>query len=87
MRMGNLRIEVEELKQLFNKERERYQAQAFSTIGVMSAIPKLNKNDKMTLNKTDASFILSLECQTAIDNILLHSDVPVALLDIEKNCS
>ena len=26
-----------------------------------------------------------MECQTAVDNILLHSDVPVDLLDIEKN--
>ena len=51
----------------------------------MSAIPKISIKDKMILNQTDASYILSLECQTAIDNILLHSDVPVDLLDIEKN--
>jgi len=85
MRMAKLRAEIDELQQMVNKERERYQAQAVSTIGGMSAIPKININDKMTLNQTDASYILSMECQTAIDNILLHSDVPVDLLDIEKN--
>ena len=50
----------------------RYQAQAVSKLGGMSAIPKLNINDKMTLNQQDASYILSLECQTAIDNVLLQ---------------
>ena len=71
--------------QVVTKEREKYQAQAVSTLGGMSAIPKLNINDRLTLNQTDASYMLSIECQTAIDNILLHSDVPVDLLDVEKN--
>ena len=30
-------------------------------------------------------FIYSLECQTPIDNVLLASDVPLDLLDVEKN--
>jgi Bardet-Biedl syndrome 7 protein len=28
---------------------------------------------------------LSLEVQTSIDNVLLRSDVPIDLLDVEKN--
>ena len=28
---------------------------------------------------------LSLECQAPIDNVLLTSDVPIDLLDVEKN--
>ena len=80
-----LAVASEQLQQAVSKEREKYQAQAVSSLGGMSAIPKISVKDKMTLNQTDASYILSLECQTAIDNILLHSDVPVDLLDIEKN--
>ena len=51
----------------------------------ISAIPKLNINDRFTLSQTDASYLLSLELETAIDNVLLQSDVPVDLLDVEKN--
>ena len=32
-----------------------------------------------------AKFNLSLECQAPIDNVLLTSDVPIDLLDVEKN--
>lgn len=85
VRIAKLKGEIDELQQAVSKEREKYQAQAVSSLGGMSAIPKISVKDKMTLNQTDASYILSLECQTAIDNILLHSDVPVDLLDIEKN--
>ena len=85
MRIAKLKSEIDDLQTAVSKEREKYQAQAVSTLGGMSAIPKINIKDKMTLNQTDASYILSIECQTAIDNVLLHSDVPVDLLDVEKN--
>lgn len=39
----------------------------------------------MILNTTDASYTLTLEVPTAIDNVLLQSDVPIDLLDVEKN--
>ena len=39
----------------------------------------------MLLNRSDASYLLTLEVQTAIDNVLLQSDVPVDLLDVERN--
>ena len=39
----------------------------------------------MTLNKEDASYLLTIEVQTPIDNVMLQSDVPVDLLDVEKN--
>jgi Bardet-Biedl syndrome 7 protein len=39
----------------------------------------------MTLCKEDASYSLILEVQTAIDNVLIQSDVPVDLLDVERN--
>lgn len=39
----------------------------------------------MTLSSADASYTLSLECQAPIDNVLLTSDVPIDLLDVERN--
>lgn len=39
----------------------------------------------MVLSKSDTSYILTLEVPTAIDNVLLQSDVPIDLLDVEKN--
>jgi Bardet-Biedl syndrome 7 protein len=39
----------------------------------------------MTLCQDDASYSLILEVQTAIDNVLIQSDVPVDLLDVERN--
>lgn len=39
----------------------------------------------MTLCREDASYSLVLEVQTPIDNVLIQSDVPVDLLDVERN--
>jgi Bardet-Biedl syndrome 7 protein len=39
----------------------------------------------MSLCRDDASYSLILEVQTAIDNVLIQSDVPVDLLDVERN--
>lgn len=39
----------------------------------------------MVLSKVDSSYIVTLEVPTPIDNVLLQSDVPVDLLDVEKN--
>jgi Bardet-Biedl syndrome 7 protein len=69
-------------------ERERYHqtaSKAKQSDKIMSAIPKLAIVDRFTLNASDASYLLSIEVQTAIDNVLLQSDVPVDLLDVEKN--
>lgn len=39
----------------------------------------------MVMNKEDASYLLTLEVESPIDTILIQSDVPVDLLDVEKN--
>ena len=39
----------------------------------------------MILNKEDASYSLSVELDTPIDNILIQSDTPIELLDVESN--
>ncbi|XP_054708555.1 Bardet-Biedl syndrome 7 protein homolog [Uloborus diversus] len=80
-----LREEVEELQLQVQKERESYQLAAQSDIGGVSAVPYFSINDMFQLSHEDASYLLTLEVQTAIDNVLIQSDVPVDLLDSERN--
>lgn len=83
-KINNLKSELEGLQNKVTEEREKYQQTAYSKTAV-SAVPLFPINDKFVLNKEDASYTLSLELQTPIDNVLLQSDVPVDLLDVEKN--
>lgn len=39
----------------------------------------------MVLNKADTSYSLTVELDTAIDNVLIQSDAPIELLDVESN--
>ncbi|GFG34141.1 hypothetical protein Cfor_08141 [Coptotermes formosanus] len=80
-----LRFEIDEIEQRVNREREKYQAATQDKVDGLSAIPFISINDKMTLCREDASYSLTLEVQTAIDNVLIQSDVPIDLLDVEKN--
>ncbi|XP_043529964.1 Bardet-Biedl syndrome 7 protein isoform X1 [Chiloscyllium plagiosum] len=80
----NIRIELEQLQMKVLQEREKYQQSAQSS-GAVSAVPIFSVNDKFTLNRDDASYSLTMEVQTAIDNVLLQSDVPIDLLDVDKN--
>ncbi|XP_068136433.1 Bardet-Biedl syndrome 7 protein [Hyperolius riggenbachi] len=83
-KIASLRAELEQLQFKVVQERERYQHSSQSTTAV-SAVPVFSINDKFTLNKDDASYSLILEVQMAIDNVLIQSDVPVDLLDVDKN--
>ncbi|XP_040186282.1 Bardet-Biedl syndrome 7 protein [Rana temporaria] len=83
-KVASLRSELEQLQFKVGQERERYQHSSQSTTAV-SAVPVFSINDKFTLNKDDASYSLILEVQMAIDNVLIQSDVPVDLLDVDKN--
>ncbi|XP_014678211.1 PREDICTED: Bardet-Biedl syndrome 7 protein homolog [Priapulus caudatus] len=83
-RVSRLRGEIDELTSNVQQERERYQAATRRDDGV-SAIPQLQTRVRFVLSSDDASYALSIECQTAIDNVLLQSDVPVDLLDVDRN--
>lgn len=78
-------MEIDELQQRVLKERDQYQAATQSAFPGISAVPFFSVNDKISLNRSDASYLLSVEVQTAVDNVLLQSDVPIDLLDVEKN--
>ncbi|KAI4462734.1 bardet-biedl syndrome 7 protein [Holotrichia oblita] len=80
-----LKNELEDLQAKVAKERDKYQVLTQSLFDEMSRIPVLNIKHSMILNKTAAAYTLTLEVPTAIDNVLLQSNVPVDLLDVEKN--
>ncbi|XP_061189104.1 Bardet-Biedl syndrome 7 protein homolog isoform X3 [Saccostrea echinata] len=84
VKINTLKGELEELTQKVISEREKYQQTATSKTAI-SAVPQFDINDKFVLNREDASYTLSLELQLPIDNVLLQSDVPIDLLDVEKN--
>ena len=60
------RFELDTLQTKVNVERERYQAAAQSQVTVVSAIPKLHINDRLTLSASDASYLLRYERQYVI---------------------
>ena len=65
------RQEIEDLQKKVVGERERYQVTAQHK-NAISAVPHFNVNDKFVLSREDASYMLSLEVQMAIDNVLLQ---------------
>ncbi|XP_077465501.1 BBSome complex member BBS7 isoform X1 [Stigmatopora argus] len=79
-----LRAELEQLQVKVQLGRDEYQQTSRSETAV-SVVPAFSINDKFTLCQDDASYSLTLEVQTAIDNLLLQSDVPIDLLDVDNN--
>lgn len=65
------RAEVEQLQAKVQQGREQYQQTSQSSTAV-SAVPVFSINDKFSLCQDDASYSLTLEVQTAIDNLLLQ---------------
>lgn len=66
------RKDIDELSQRLQVERERYHMTAETNASAISAVPCFNMNDKFILNRDDASYTLSLEVQTPIDNVLIQ---------------
>ncbi|XP_030747216.1 Bardet-Biedl syndrome 7 protein homolog [Sitophilus oryzae] len=85
-KINKLKSEIEELMSKLSKEREKYQTSTEST-GLMelSAIPPISINSSLALDRKSATYFLTLEAPTAIDNILIQCNSKVELLDVEKN--
>lgn len=83
-KIDEMKHEIEELKKQVMTEREKYQKSAGSDSAI-SAVVKFHVNDKFVLNPIDANYLLSIEIQMPIENVLLQCDVPIDLLDVEKN--
>ncbi len=65
------RAELEQLQVKVLQGREQYQQTSQSSTAV-SAVPVLSINDKFSISQDDASYSLTIEVQTAIDNLLLQ---------------
>nr|CAD7202429.1 unnamed protein product [Timema douglasi] len=72
---------------LFQQHEKRERDKMLMTAWTESSSMNMAKMSvpKMILNKEDASYSLMLEVQTPIDNVLIQSDVPLDLLDVERN--
>ena len=64
------RFELDNLQTKVNVERERYQAAAQSQLSIVSAIPKLHINDRLTLSAADASYLLRYACTSMLKYLL-----------------
>ena len=64
--------------------RETYQA-TLTNNDTLSQLKSFQINEKFELNRDDASYMLTIEADVPIDNVLLQCDVPIDLLDSEKN--
>ncbi|XP_060829657.1 Bardet-Biedl syndrome 7 protein homolog isoform X1 [Bombus pascuorum] len=78
--LTKLKAEIEQLQEKLKEEKE---AASFSVDPLAPLI--LSLNHRMILNREDASYSLSIELDTPIDNILIQSDTPIELLDVESN--
>ncbi|CAG0885755.1 unnamed protein product [Cyprideis torosa] len=83
--MNLLKQEIEALQIKVAKERERYQAATQSLNAGFSAMPFFSLKDNLLLNQAEASYTLALEVQAPIDIVLLQSDIPIDILDVERN--
>ncbi|XP_014209143.1 Bardet-Biedl syndrome 7 protein homolog [Copidosoma floridanum] len=45
----------------------------------------MSVNHRLTLNKEGASYLFTVELDRSIDNVLIQSDTPIELLDVEGN--
>ncbi|XP_062281437.1 Bardet-Biedl syndrome 7 protein-like [Scomber scombrus] len=77
-----LRVELEQLQAQVLQGRQLYYQTFQPTIFI---VPNFSINDTFTLCQDDASYSLTLEVQAGIDNLLLQSDVPIELLDVDKD--
>ena len=51
----------------------------------MSALPQFPINDRFVLNQDEAWYTLSIELQVPIDTIMLQSNVPLDVQDVDKS--
>ncbi|EZA51709.1 Bardet-Biedl syndrome 7 protein-like protein [Ooceraea biroi] len=78
--IARLKLEIEQLQEKLSEEKESSNLTPDPLAPLILAV-----NHKMTLHKEDASYSLSVELDTSIDNILIQSDTPVDLLETENN--
>ncbi|XP_051160588.1 Bardet-Biedl syndrome 7 protein homolog [Leptopilina boulardi] len=73
----------QEIEQLQMKLKEENDASSYVAENLVPLV--LSVNYRMVLNKADTSYSLIVELDSAIDNVLIQSDAPIELLDVESN--
>ena len=83
-KLNKLKEEIDRIQNNVLKMRDTYQ-QTLNNSKTLSQLKMFQINEKFELNRDDASYTLSIEAEVPIDNVLLQCDVPIDLLDSEKN--
>ncbi|XP_044019178.1 Bardet-Biedl syndrome 7 protein homolog isoform X2 [Aphidius gifuensis] len=78
--LDRIKMEILELEQILAEESEITE---FSGDNLLPLV--LSANYRMNLDRESASYGLSIELDSPIDNILIQSDIPVELLDESKS--
>lgn len=84
LKMSKLKEEIDKIQNQVLKMRDTYQS-TLNNSKALSQLKMFQINEKFELNRDDASYTLSIESEVPIDNVLLQCDVPIDLLDSEKN--
>ncbi|XP_055316781.1 Bardet-Biedl syndrome 7 protein homolog [Sitodiplosis mosellana] len=84
-RIEKLKEEIRDLEMKVQRERERYKLSTQTLSGGYSAIPMMPINSALSLSKEDASYSLTIEIPAPIEFVLLQSNAPVQLIDVEKS--
>ncbi|XP_015791083.1 Bardet-Biedl syndrome 7 protein-like [Tetranychus urticae] len=91
-KINSLKTEIDQLEKKLNRKREFYQNLTSGLIlnkkqknsPSYSTLPYFTINDSLILHD-DASYILALESEVAIDSVIVQSDIPIELIDSERN--
>ncbi|GAB1601669.1 Bardet-Biedl syndrome 7 protein homolog isoform X2 [Argonauta hians] len=81
-----LKQELEEIQKNVLKQKSKFQ-DSTNLKNVLLNQYALPVKTSFILNKDDASYHLSIELQVPIENILVQSDVPIHMVDMDKNTS
>ena len=82
--MTKLKEELDKLQSNVMRMRDVYQS-TLNNSNSLSQLKTFQINDKFDLNRDDASYTLLIEAEVPIDNVLLQCDVPIDVLDSDKN--
>lgn len=82
--LKTLETKLTQAKQRYQHTLSQAQAQGESSDAV-SALPHFEVHDRFLLNQDEAWYTLSIEIQVPIDHIMLQSNVPVDLQDVDKS--
>jgi Bardet-Biedl syndrome 7 protein len=85
-KIAALKEDIALLEERIKGARERYKENITSSDkDMISAIPKFDVNDRFQLNQDEAWYTLSIETQVPLDTIILQSNVPLDIQEVDKS--